>query len=91
MLRKQKSLTGEYSTRRLRLQKQFSIDQNVIGGASNRHSTSSGHSKLLNSLANANNNNSWTTNEPSPEASLRIFTAFKNKSTPNNGFTANDE
>lgn len=95
LLRKQKSLVCEsvcQSTaintreRRLRLQKQFSVDQSRDVVNSHRSINTS------NQLKNGNVvNNSWGGNSSSPEASLRIFTAIKTKSQQNHGCEPNDE
>lgn len=95
LLRKQKSLVCEsvcQSTtigareRRLRLQKQYSVDHGRDISA--QRPPSSGQHQQKN--GNLVNNNSWGCNNPSPEASLRIFTAIKNK-TQAHGGESNDE
>lgn len=95
LLRKQKSLVCEsvcQSTaintreRRLRLSKQFSVDQSRDVVNSHRSINAS------NQLKNGNVvNNSWGGNSSSPDASLRIFTAIKTKSQQNHGCEPNDE
>lgn len=90
ILRKQKSLNCEpicsvpsnTRDRRFRLQKQFSMDHNsnvrnvvAIGNRSNHCQTKS----------------SWNNNDQVPEASLRIFTAFKSKTHHHNGNDSKDE
>lgn len=92
-LRRQKSLACDcqpiVSTRerRLRLHKQYSVDQNrdTISAA---HRSTNVHNVLkngnaVNTLWNCNNNSP-------PEASLRIFTAIKTKS-QNHGCETNEE
>lgn len=92
LLRKQKSLVCESvyqptvvgaRERRLRLQKQFSVDHSR--DVSGHRSTNNGQNQLKNGNLI---NNSW--NNPSPEASLRIFTAIKNK-TQSHGSDSNEE
>lgn len=81
ILRKQKSCISDLSSgikcreRRFQLQKQFSIDQSrdVISVGNQRSTAITGQSKNNNHQTNA-----WCGNDRSPEASLRIFTAFKN-------------
>lgn len=89
LLRKQKSLVCESvcqptaigaRERRLRLQKQYSVDH---GRDVSAHRTTN---NAQNQVKNGNLvNNSWGCNNPSPEASLRIFTAIKNKSQSHGG------
>lgn len=94
-LRRQKSLGCDcqpiVSTRerRLRLQKQYSVDQNRDNTASaNVHrSTNNVHNVLKNGTGV---NTLWNCNNPSPEASLRIFTAIKTKS-QNHACETNEE
>lgn len=86
LLRKQKSLAYEsvcqptinMRERRLRLQKQYSIDQSDFTKTVTTQRSSNGqqqHSVKKGTVVH----NSWNCNNPSPEASLRIFTAIKNK------------
>lgn len=90
LLRKQKSLvcesvcqpTANTRERRHRLQKQYSVDHS-------RDSASSASSASRS--INNGHNNSWNCNSSPPEASLRIFTAIKNKSSQNDGSEANEE
>lgn len=94
ILRKQKSLvcesvcqpTANTRERRLRLHKQYSIDQS-------RDTISAHRSANGNQLKNGHlANNSWNCNNLPPEASLRIFTAIKNKNSQNNnGREPNEE
>lgn len=83
-LRRQKSLACEFQPtantreRRLRLQKQYSVDQ-TRDTLSAAHRSANVHNALKN--GNVAVNTSWNCNNSSPpEASLRIFTAIKNKS-----------
>lgn len=93
-LRRQKSLGCDcqpiVSTRerRLRLQKQYSVDQNRENTASAVHrSTNNVHNVLKNGTGV---NTLWNCNNSSPEASLRIFTAIKTKS-QNHACETNEE
>lgn len=93
LLRKQKSLVCESvcqpsdntRERRLRLQKQYSVDHSR--DTSTAHRSTNGHNHFKSgSLINT----SWNCNNSPPEASLRIFTAIKNKS-QNNSSERNEE
>lgn len=96
LLRKQKSLVCESvcqpvintRERRLRLQKQYSVDQSRDTVNNNQRSI-----HAPNQLKNGNlANNSWSGSNSSPEASLRIFTAIKAKTQQNhNGCEPNEE
>lgn len=100
ILRKQKSLNCESvcqlasntRERRFRLQKQFSIDQNsnIRDVALNRSINVNCQPKCGNSINNNNNHTTWNGHDQVPETSLRIFTAFKNK-TNTNGTESKDE
>lgn len=78
LLRKQKSLVCESvcqptmvnSGRRFRLHKQFSVDQHRDKFVNGQMQIKNGHTNI---------NNSWGCNNSSPDPSLRIFTAIKNK------------
>lgn len=94
-LRRQNSLACEcqpiVSTheRRLRLQKQYSVDQNrgTTAVSATHRSTNNVHNvlKCENSV-----NTLWNCSSSSPEASLRIFTAIKN-STQHHGCETNEK
>lgn len=93
-LRRQKSLGCDcqpiVSTRerRLRLQKQYSVDQNRDNTASAVHRSTN---NIQNVLKNGTGGNTlWKCNSPTPEASLRIFTAIKTKS-QNHACETNEE
>lgn len=96
LLRKQKSLVCESvcqptvintRERRLRLQKQYSVDQSRDVGNTHRSINNT-----PNQLKNGNIvNNSWSGTTSSPEASLRIFTAIKTKSQHNHDAEPNNE
>ncbi|XP_031621001.1 uncharacterized protein LOC116339320 [Contarinia nasturtii] len=85
LLHKQKSLVCESvcHERRLRLRKQFSVDQNH--DISNHRSV---HGQNQPKNGKVINSNSWGCNNP--EASLRIVTAIKNK-TQNHGSEPNEQ
>lgn len=93
LLHKQKSLVCESvckpsvnsRERRLRLQKQFSVDQS--------HDISTqrtSYAQIQPKTGKILNNNSWGCNNQSPDASLRIVTAIKNK-TQNHGTEPNEQ
>lgn len=81
-LRKQKSvncesvcqLTSATRERRLRLQKQYSVDQNA-----NIRDVSTHRNQRSIDIQSKCGNGSWNGSDPAPGTSLRIFTAFKNK------------
>lgn len=97
LLRKQKSLVCESvcqtaaigtRERRLRLQKQYSVDH---GRDISAHRLVNNNSSGQNQQKNGNSgNNPWGCSNASPEASLRIFTAIKNK-TQSPGGESNEE
>lgn len=82
-LRKQKSvncesvcqLTSATRERRLRIQKQYSVDQN----ANIRHVSAIQNQRSIDIQPKCRNG-TWNGPDQAPEASLRIFTAIKNKS-----------
>lgn len=81
-LRKQKSVTCESvcqftsatRERRFRLQKQYSVDQNA-----NIRNVSTLRNQRSIDIQSKCGNGSWNGSDPAPGTSLRIFTAFKNK------------
>lgn len=101
LLRKQKSLVCESACesvcqtavigtheRRIRLQKQYSVDH---GRDASTHRSANNHSSGSNQQKNGNSgNNPWGCNNATPEASLRIFNAIKNK-TQSHGGESNEE
>lgn len=100
-LRRQKSLGCDcqpiVSTRerRLRLQKQYSVDQNrdntSASAAAAAIHRSANNNNVHNVLKNGTGVNTlWNCNNSSPEASLRIFTAIKTKS-QNHASETNEE
>lgn len=81
-LRKQRSvncesicpLTSATRERRLRLHKQYSVDQN----ANNRDVSAIRNQRTVDNQSKCKNG-LWNDSDQAPETSLRIFTAFKNK------------
>ncbi|XP_055310603.1 uncharacterized protein LOC129573715 [Sitodiplosis mosellana] len=93
LLRKQKSLVCESvcqttticaRERRLRLQKQYSVDHGRDISAHRSANNNSNNGQIQQKNGNLVTN-SWGCNNPSPEASLRIFTAIKNKTQSHEG------
>lgn len=95
LLQKQKSLLCEpvnhqpstTRDRRIRFQRQYSADQSTNTrdlngiGFTHRHRRTN-HLSYQTKCKTLNNNGTWN-QEPSPESSLRIFTAFKSKNQVN--------
>lgn len=93
LLQKQKSLLCEpvnqqpstTRDRRIRFQRQYSADQSTnardFNGIGFTHRRTN-HSNYQTKYKTLNNNGTWN-HEPSPESSLRIFTAFKSKNQVN--------